>query len=50
VFFVNLLGVAVSNNLLGVANYKIEIKNDSRVKCDFDVAIGFPNFENFGVG
>jgi len=32
------------------SNYKIEIKNDSRVKCDFDVTIGFPNFENFGVG
>jgi len=30
-----------------VSNYKIETKNDTRVKCDFDVTIGFPNFENF---
>jgi len=34
-----------------VSNYKIKTKNDARVKCDFDVStIGFPNFENFGVG
>jgi len=32
-----------------VSNYKIETKNDTKVKCDFDVIIGFPNFENFGV-
>jgi len=33
-----------------VSNYKIKTKNDARMKCDFDVTIGFPNFENFGVG
>jgi len=33
-----------------VSNYKIEAKNDARVKRDFDVIISFPNFENFGVG
>jgi len=32
-----------------VSNYKTETKNDARVKCDFDITIGFPNFENFGV-
>jgi len=32
-----------------VSNYKIETKNDTRVKCDFDVTIGFPNFEDVGV-
>jgi len=30
--------------------FKIETKNDARVKCDFDVTIGFPNFENFRAG
>jgi len=33
-----------------VSNYKIKTINDARVKCDFDVTIGFPNFENFGIG
>jgi len=33
-----------------ISNYKIETKNDARVKCDFDVTIDFPNFENFGIG
>jgi len=33
-----------------VSNYKIETKNNARVKCDFYVTVGFPNFENFGVG
>jgi len=28
-----------------VSNYKIETKNDTRAKCDFDVTIGFPNFK-----
>jgi len=31
-----------------VSNYKIETKNEARVKCDFDGTIGFPNFGNFG--
>jgi len=31
------------------SNFKIETKNDPSVKCEFDVTIGFPNFENFGV-
>jgi len=25
----------------------MKAKNDAWVKCDFDVTIGFPNFENF---
>jgi len=33
-----------------VSNYKIETKNDARVKCDFDVTNYFPNFENLRVG
>jgi len=33
-----------------VSNYKINMKNDARVKCDFDVTIGFLNFENFEIG
>jgi len=33
-----------------VSNYKFETKNDARVKCDFEVLIGFPSFENLGVG
>jgi len=33
-----------------VSNFKIETKNDASVKCNFDVTIGFPNFEKFGVG
>jgi len=33
-----------------VSNFKIETKNDASVKYDFDVTIGFPNFEKFGVG
>jgi len=32
-----------------VSNYKIETKNDTKVKCDFDVTIDFQDFENFGV-
>jgi len=33
-----------------VSNFKIETINDASVKYDFDVIIGFPNFEKFGVG
>jgi len=33
-----------------ISNCKIETKNDARVKFDFDVTIGFTNFENFGGG
>jgi len=47
-FFVNLLESEWSRSV--VSNYKIETKNGARVKCYFDVTIGFPNFENFGVG
>jgi len=32
-----------------VSNYKIETKNEARVKYDFDVTIGFLNLEKFGV-
>jgi len=45
--FVNLLVLEWSRL---VSNFKIETKNDANVKCDFDVTIGFPNFEKFGVG
>jgi len=48
VFFVNMLELEWSWSL--VSYYKIETKNDARAKFDFDVTIGFPNFENFGVG
>jgi len=48
VFFVNLLELEWSRIL--VSNFKIETKNDTSVKCDFDVTIGFSNIENFGVG
>jgi len=47
-FFVNLLESNWSRSF--VSNYEIETKNTARVKCDFDVTIIFPNFENFGVG
>jgi len=43
-----------------VSGFKIETKNDASVECDFDITIGFPNFEKseseydirkfFGVG
>jgi len=42
-FFVNLLESQWSRSLL--SNYKIESKNER--KCDFDITIGFTNFENF---
>jgi len=42
-FFVNLLESKWSWSL--VSNYKIETKNYASVKCDFDVTVGFPNFE-----
>jgi len=45
-FFVNLS--EWSRSL--VSNYRMETKNDDKVICDFDFTIGFPNFENFGVG
>jgi len=38
-FFVNLLESESRIKL-----YKIETKNDARVKCNFNVTIGFPNF------
>jgi len=47
-FFVNLSESEWSRSF--ISNYKIETKNDARVKCDFDVTIDFPNFENFGAG
>jgi len=47
-FFVNYLELEWSRSL--VSNFKIEIKNDASVKCEFDVTIGFPNFEKFAVG
>jgi len=28
----------------------METKNHASVKCDFDVTIGFPNFEKFRFG
>jgi len=40
-FGVRFLLICWSRSLL--SNYKIETKNDARVKCDFDVTIGFPN-------
>jgi len=45
---VRFLLICWSRSLVSI--YKIETKNDARVKCDFDITIGFPNFENFGVG
>jgi len=36
-----------------VSYCKIKTKTDTRVtrvKCDFDITIGFPNFENYGAG
>jgi len=47
-FFVHFLEMEWSRSL--VSNYKIETKNDAKVKCDFDRTISFPNFKNFGVG
>jgi len=44
-FFVNLLESQWSRSL--VSNFKIETKNDASVKCDFDVTIGYPNFEKW---
>jgi len=47
--FVNLLELELEWSRSFVSNYKIETKNDvrvSRVKRNFDVTIGFPNFKN----
>jgi len=33
-----------------VSNFIMETKNDASVKCDFNVTIGFPNFQKFGFG
>jgi len=42
------IGVRVCRFLLD-SEWSFKTKNNARVKCDFDVTIGFPNFENFGV-
>jgi len=47
-FFVHLLELELSRSL--VSNNTIETKNDTGVKCDFEVTIGFPNFKKFGIG
>jgi len=48
-FFVNLMESEWSRRSV-VSNCKIETKNDASVKCDFDVTIGFSNFEKFRIG